>query len=549
MRGRGLILVTLCLAALIINLDTTIVNVALPSLVRQIGATTTGLQWVVDAYNLVFAALVLAAGGLSDRLGRKGMLLAGLAVFGAASLAGSFATTVGQLIAARAVMGLGAAMMFPSTLSLLTNVFTERRERAVAIGVWGASAGVGVALGPIAGGWLLERFWWGSIFLFMVPIAAVVGLLVAWRVPTSRDPRTPPVDWRGFALSTAGMSLIVYGIIQAPGWGWATPATIGVLAAGAAVLGVLVAAERRTASPMIDVSLFRNPRFTAASASVAISFFALLGFIFLMTQYFQVVRAYSPLSTGVRLLPVAVTVGVAAVAGTRLAVRIGNKVIVGGGMLFFAAALAWIATFTRGTSYTIIAASMVVLGIGMGFTQAPATEAIMGAVPKQKAGIASAINGSTRLFGGTLGVAVIGSVAASLYTSRLTALLPPGLPERAVTAARGSVGGAAAAAQQLTQAGLPGPAHALGDAAVLAFTHSLTGACLAAAAVAASGALLTLTLLPNRPRVQEAEAPPAPGIGPEPASGLAGIHQSGSPATIPGAAQNGETGAGRPLPS
>src|SRR5215472_14930049 len=438
MRDKGLILVTLCLAALIINLDTTIVNVALPALVRQIGATTTGLQWVVDAYNLVFAALVLAAGSLSDRLGRKGMLLAGLAVFGAASLAGAFAATIDQLIAARAVMGLGAAMMFPSTLSLLTNVFTGRRDRALAIGVWGASAGVGIALGPIAGGWLLERFWWGAIFVFFVPVAAVVALLVAWRVPTSRDPRTPPVDWRGFALSAAGMGLIVYGIIQAPGWGWASATTIGLLAAGAAVLAGLVAVERRMADPMIDVTLFRNPRFTAASAAVAIAFFALLGFIFLMTQYFQVVRGYSPLSTGVRLLPVAVTVGVAAVAGTRLAVRVGSKVIVGGGMVLFVAAL------------------MVVLGTGMGLTQAPATEAIMGAVPKRQAGIASAVNGSTRLFGGTLGVAVIGSVAASLYTSRLDALLPAGLPGRAVTAATGSVGGAAVAAQQLTQAGLTG---------------------------------------------------------------------------------------------
>jgi EmrB/QacA subfamily drug resistance transporter len=528
MKGRGLILVTLCLAALIINLDTTIVNVGLPALVRQLGATTTGLQWVVDAYNLVFAALVLAAGSLSDRLGRKGMLLVGVAVFGAASLAGSFAATVGQLIAARAVMGLGAAMMFPATLSLLTNVFTERRARALAIGLWGASAGVGVALGPISGGWLLERYWWGSIFLFMVPVAAVVGLLVAWRVPTSRDPRTPPVDWRGFALSAAGMSLLVYGIIQAPGWGWASPATIGVLAAGAAVFGLLAAAERRAASPMIDVSLFRNPRFTAASASVAVSFFALLGFIFLMTQYFQVVRAYSPLSTGVRLLPVAVTVGLAAVAGTRLAVRVGNKVIVGGGMLFFCAAMLWIATFTRGTSYDIIAASMVVLGIGTGFTQAPATEAIMGAVPKRQAGIASAVNGSTRLFGGTLGVAVIGSVAASLYASRLAALLPAGLPAPALTAARGSVGGAAAAAQQLSRAGLAGPARALSDAAVLAFMHSLTGACLVAAAVAAGGALLALTLLPNRPRIQETEARPASGIGPEPVGGQAGVHRAGS---------------------
>jgi len=470
-------------------------------------------------------------------------------VFGASSLAGAFATTTGQLIAARAVMGLGAAMMFPSTLSLLTNVFTARRERALAIGVWGASAGVGIALGPIAGGWLLERFWWGAVFLFFVPVAAMVGLLVAWRVPTSRDPRTPPVDWRGLVLSAAGMSLIVYGIIQAPGWGWASAATLSVLAAGAAVLGALVVAERATAHPMIDMSLFRNPRFTAAAASVAIAFFALLGFIFLMTQYFQVVRGYSPLSTGVRLLPVAVSVGVASVVGTRLAVRIGNKVIVGGGMLFFAAALLWIASFTRGTSYAIIAANMVVLGIGMGFTQAPATEAIMGAVPKQKAGIASAVNGATRLFGGTLGVAVIGSIAASLYTSRLAALLPPGLPDRALTAARGSVGGAAIAAQHLTEAGFTGAARALNDAAVLAFMHSLTGACLVAAAVAAVGALLALTLLPNRPRAQQPEAPPASGIGPEPASGQAGIHPDGSQATIPGAAtEDGETGAERPLP-
>lgn len=519
MKGRWLILATLCLAALIINLDTTIVNVALPSLVRQIGASTTDLQWVVDAYNLVFAALVLAAGSLSDRLGRKGMLLAGLAVFGAASLAGAFAATAGQLIAARAVMGLGAAMIFPSTLSLLTNVFTERRERALAIGVWGASAGVGIALGPIAGGWLLERFWWGSIFVFFVPVALVVGALAAWCVPTSRDPRTPQVDWPGFALSTAGMTLITYGIIQAPGWGWTSGTTIGLLAAGAAVLAGLVAVERRMANPMIDVSLFRNLRFTAASASVAIAFFALLGFIFLMTQYFQVVRGYSPLSTGVRLLPVAVTVGVAAVAGTRLAVRIGNKVIVGGGMLFYCAALLWIATFSRNVSYGIIAASMVVLGLGMGLTQAPATEAIMGAVPEEKGGIASAVNGSTRLFGGTLGVAVIGSVAASLYVSRLTALLPSGVPAPALTVARGSVGGAAAVAQHLSAAGLRGPARALRDAAVLAFMHSLVGACLVAAGVAAAGVLLAAFALPNRPRVQEAQAHPAPGIGPEPAGG------------------------------
>ena len=268
---------------------------------------------------------------------------------------------------------------------------------------------------------------------------------------------------------------------------------------------------------------------------MAIAFFALLGFIFLMTQYFQIVRGYSPLATGVRLLPVAVSVGVASVAGTRLAVRIGNKIIVGSGMLLFCAALLWISTASRFTSYGIIAAQMVMLGVGMGFTQAPATEAIMGAVPRQKAGIASAVNGSTRLFGGTLGVAVIGSVAASLYTSRLAALLPTGLPARAVTAAKGSVGGAAAAAQQLGRAGLAGPGHRLADAAAAAFMYSLAGACLVAAGVAAVGVLLVAIWLPARPQLPagQAEAQPAAGAAPHPVGGQAGDHPSSVQATAP----------------
>ena len=500
MRGKGLILVTLCLAALIINLDTTIVNVALPALVRQTGATTTDLQWVVDAYNLTFAALLLAAGSLSDRLGRKGMLLAGIGVFSAASLAGSFATSAGQLITARAVMGLGAAMMFPSTLSLLTNVFTERQERARAIGLWGACGGVGVALGPITGGWLLERFWWGSIFVFMALAAAVVIVGVAIAVPTSRDPATPPTDWLGLALSTAGMSLLVFGVIQAPDWGWGAPSTVAALAGGAAVLAGLVAAERVSAHPMIDMELFRNPRFTAASGAVAIAFFALLGLIFLMTQYFQVVKSFSPLSTGVRLLPLAASVAVASIAGTRLAVRIGNKVIVGAGLALFGLALLWISRESQATSYAIIASQEVLLGAGLGLTQAPAAEAILGAVHVQKAGIASAVNGSTRLFGGTLGVAVIGSVAASVYASRLAAGLPPRLPAPVVAAAKGSVGGAAVAAQRLSQAGLGAEARKLDAAAVLAFQHALNYAGAVAAGVAAAGFVMVVFLLPARPR-------------------------------------------------
>jgi EmrB/QacA subfamily drug resistance transporter len=503
-----LTLLTLCLAAFIISLDVTIVNVALPTLVRRTGATTTDLQWVVDAYNLAFAALVLVAGSLSDRLGRKGMLLAGLGVFGAASLAGSLCTTAGQLIGARAVMGLGAAMMFPATLSLLTNVFTGRRERAVAIGLWGATTGVGIATGPIIGGWLLERFWWGSVFLLMAPIAAGIAALAAWAVPSSRDPRTPPADWRGLILSAAGMGVLVLGTIQAPGWGWGSSRTIGTLAAGTALLAAFAAAESRTPHPMLDIALFRNPRFTAASGSVAIAFFALNGFIFLMTQYFQLVRGFGPLGTGIRLLPVAVSVAAASVAGTWLAVRIGNKIIVGGGLALFCAALLWISTVSQATPYSVIAAQMIVFGIGMGLTQAPATEAIMGAVPPEKAGVGSAINDATRLLGGTLGVAVIGSIAASLYNSRLAATLPAGLPARAITAARGSVGGAVITAQHASHAGLAHLGSRLKDAAVLAFLHSLAGGCIVAGGVAGAGALVAIFLLPARPRSPRTETRP-----------------------------------------
>jgi EmrB/QacA subfamily drug resistance transporter len=505
MKGKGFTLLAMCLCAFIISLDTTIVNVTLPALVRQLGASTTDLQWVVDAYNLAFAALVLVAGSLSDRLGRKGTLLAGLGVFGAASLAGSFGTTSHELIAARAVMGVGAAMMFPSTLSLLTNVFRDRRERAKAIGLWGATTGLGIALGPIIGGALLDSYWWGSVFVFMAPVAAAVAALVAWQVPTSRDTSTPPPDVPGFVLSTAGMGLLVFGIIQAPGWSWASAASVGTLVGGALVLALFAVVERQMRHPMLDMRLFRNMRFTAASGSVAIAFFALMGFIFLMIQYFQVIRAYSPLSTGVRLLPVAAAVGAFSVLGTRLAVRIGNKAVVGGGLLCYSVAFGWISTVSQTTPYGVLAAQMVVLGTGMGLTAAPATESIMGAVAPGKAGIGSAVNDATRLFGATLGVAVIGSIAGSLYTSRLAATLPPRLPAAALAAAKGSVGGAMTAAQRLSQLGLADQARGLAHSAQLAFLHGLAGGCAVASGVAAAGILLAVFFLPARPRPVPAE--------------------------------------------
>jgi EmrB/QacA subfamily drug resistance transporter len=494
-----MILVSLLLAAFVINLDTTIVNVALPALVRELHASTSQLQWVVDAYNLVFAALLLTSGSLSDRFGRKGMLLGGLAVFGIASLVGGFTNTPSQLIAARAVMGLGAAVIFPATLSIIANVFTERGERARAIGLWGASAGLAIALGPIVGGWLLAHFSWSSIFFAMAPVSAVGAVLVVLSVPTSRDPRAPRVDFPGFALSTAAMAVLVYTIIEAPSHGWAGARSLAGFSAAVVLLFAFVGWERGTSSPMLDVRLFRNLRFTAASASVTVAFFSLFGFIFLMTQYFQFIRGYSALSTGVHLLPVASSVAVGSVIGTRLAVRFGTKLVVTVGLVAVAAFYGWVSMIGAHTGYGVIATQMVLYGLGMGLTSAPATESIMGAVPKDQAGVGSAVNDTTRLLGGTLGVAVIGSIYASVYNSHLASSLPAHLPAFVGHAVHQSVGAAFVAASHLGAAGHQLAAAAIHHTASVAFIDGLTTGCVVAGSVAAAGALVAARLLPAQP--------------------------------------------------
>jgi EmrB/QacA subfamily drug resistance transporter len=500
MRSKTMILVALLLAAFLVNLDTTLVNVALPAMVRQLHATTTQLQWVVDAYNLVFAALLLTFGSLSDRFGRKGMLLAGLAVTGTASLAGGFTTSAAQLIAARAVMGLGAAMTFPATLSVISNVFTERTERARAIGLWGAVGGAAIAMGPIAGGWLLEHFSWAAIFIAMAPVAAVAAIGVALTVPISKDPDAAAPDIPGLILSSAAMALLVFTIIQAPTYRWTAGRSVAGFAGSAVLLAAFIVAERRAAHPMLDVRLFRNMRFSAASGAVTVSFFTLFEFIFLITQYFQFVRGYGPLSAGVRLLPVALAVGAGSVAGTQLAVRAGTKLIVTTGLAAMAVFYGWVAATTSATlSYGVIAAQMVVYGLGLGLTSAPATESIMGAISRAKAGVGSAVNDATRLVGGTLGVAVLGSVYASVYGSRLTATTPAGVSGRVAAIAHQGVGAAYEAAGKIAALGHPALGQALHHAATNAFLPGLTIGSLVAGGVAAAGALLAVRFLPAQP--------------------------------------------------
>jgi EmrB/QacA subfamily drug resistance transporter len=524
---RGLALAVLCLAAFTINLDTTIVNIALPSLVRQLDASTRELQWIVDAYTLTFASLVLAAGSLSDRYGRKGALLTGLAVFGTATAVGGLVDSPGALIAVRAVMGVGAAVIFPATLSIISNLYTERSERARAIGVWGAMTGLGVALGPVSGGWLLEHFWWGSVFVAMAPVAAVTFLGTIFFVPTSRDPATPPVDVVGLVLSTLAIGTLVFTIIEAPDRGWTGTATIAGFTFAAAAAAVFVAWERRRAQPMLDVTLFRNLRFSAASGSIMVIFFALAGFVFLITQYFQFLKGYAPLSTGVRILPVATCIAIGSLVGVRLSVTIGNKAVVATGLLLVGISFAWVSTASIATPYGEIVAQMVLAGLGMGLTTAPATEAIMGVVPKEKAGIGSAVNDATRELGATLGVAIIGSVYASLYASGIEEAAGS-VPAPAVDAASDSIGAALVISNQLGAAG-----QELREISQAAFFDGFRIGCLVAAGVLFAGAAFAARFLPSRPTVLEPEAEPAPALetaGTAVAAGLPGCCWDREPA-------------------
>jgi EmrB/QacA subfamily drug resistance transporter len=425
-------LAVICLGVFVISVDATIVNVALPTLSRELNADTAQLQWIVDAYTLVMSGLLLSVGSLSDRYGRRGWLNAGLALFAITSGIAAQVNSADQLIAARAAMGVGAAVIFPTTLGLITNIFTDPVPRAKAIGLWAAMVGVGVAVGPISGGWLLEHFWWGSIFMVNIPIAALAIIGAVLFVPTSRDPAAPRVDAPGLILSAAGITTLVYTVIEAPTWGWTNGRTVSGFVLAAAVLAVFALWERRSAHPMLDVSVFFNRRFSGGSLAVTAGFLTLFGFIFVITQYFQFIKDYTAFQSGVRLLPVAASIAVASILGPRLVERVGSTAVVAAGLTVFAAGLAWASTADAATPYNQIAMQMVLLGGGLGLTTAPATEAIMGSLPVDKASVGSAVNDTTRELGGTLGVAIAGSVFASVYSGHLGAVVLTGLPADAM---------------------------------------------------------------------------------------------------------------------
>ncbi|HWL45336.1 MAG TPA: DHA2 family efflux MFS transporter permease subunit [Ilumatobacter sp.] len=511
---RWAILAVASLAVFITVLDGTIVNVALPSLATELGATNRQLQWIVDAYLLVFSGLLLAAGGLGDRFGRKRMLMAGLVVFGATSALAGSGDSAGALITGRALMGIGAAMIFPATLAIITNAFTDPRERAKAIGVWSAVSGTAVAFGPITGGWLLEHFWWGSVFFINVPVVAV-ALLAAWRlIPESREAHAPRFDGPGFVLSIASIGALVFTIIEAPEWGWTSARTFAGFVAAAVLIGLFVAVELAREHPMLPVTIFANRRFSAASVSITAAFFALFGFVFLIAQYFQLIRGYSPLEAGVRTLPVAVTIAAASIVAPRLVHQLGTTQVVRTGLGLLAAAFAWIAwRVDADTAYLEIVGQMVVMGVGLGLTTAPATESIMGSLPPDKAGVGSAVSDTTRELGGTLGVAIIGSVFSSMYVGSLdrAAENPRGvfaqLPPDAQEVTRESVGAARIVAERVAAQAGPDAAQAYLGQVSDAFLSGLRAGTLVAAAVALAGAIVASRFLPARAAAEPADEP------------------------------------------
>ena len=495
-RRRWWTLAVLCLSLSVIGIDNTILNVALPTLVTDLHATTSQLQWIVDSYTLIFAGLLLTAGSLGDKFGRRGALTAGLVVFGLGSLLSATATSASQLIATRCVMGLGAALIMPATLSIVTNVFTIPAERARAIGIWAGFSALGVAVGPLAGGYLLEHFYWGSVFLVNIPvvlIALIGGRLV---VPTSKDPSSPRLDPLGAVLSIVGLTALLWTIIEAPSKGWTSGATLGGFAISLLILGAFVMWELHSDHPMLNVEFFENARFTAASLSVTFTFFALFGSLFLTTQYLQSVLGFSALEAGVRIVPFAAVMMLVAPQSPKLAERFGTKIVVTLGLVLVACGLGALVFVEPSSGYRPVFISFVILACGMALTMAPSTESIMGSLPRAKAGVGSAVNDTTRQVGGALGVAVIGSVYSSVYVDQMTKALAgnDAVPVGVAAKVSDSIGGALAVAKTIGGE----PAQMISAASKEAFVQGMHHGVVVGAAVALLGAAVALLFLPAR---------------------------------------------------
>jgi EmrB/QacA subfamily drug resistance transporter len=478
-----------------VNLDNTVLNVALPTLVRDLHATTTQLQWIVDAYVLVFAGLLLVAGSVADRVGRKKVFCAGLLAFAAGSAWAAFSGSTGMLIAARASMGIGGAVMMPATLSLITAIFTDTAERQRAIGLWAGTTGLGIALGPIIGGALLARFWWGSVFLINVPVAVAGFACAIPLIPESRNHTARPPDLGGAALSSAGLGLLLWSLIDAPVRGWTSAEVLAAGTGGVGVLALFALWESRTAHPMLNLALFSKRAFSGAVGSVGLVTFGLYGALFLLTQFLQFSLGYSALAAGIRVLPAAAMIAVIAPLSA-LALRVTTvRYPVAAGLACIAAGLWLLSGATAASTYTSLLPGIMLLGAGAGLAIPAATESVMGSLPPDDTGVGSAANGTFLQTGGALGVAVIGSLLNTRYADRITtAMAPYHVPAAIAQTIRGSLGAALeVAAQAGGQVGTE-----LAAVAKSAFASGMDLGLLVGACVAIGGCVVALLVLPGR---------------------------------------------------
>jgi EmrB/QacA subfamily drug resistance transporter len=497
-------LAVLCVSLLIVSLDGTVLNVALPTLVRKLHASSRDLQWIVDSYVVLFAGLMLVSGSLADRVGRKRTFLAGLVAFAACSTWAAFSGSVGMLIAARAAMGIGAALIMPSTLAIITNTFTERRERQRAIGLWGATSGVGIALGPIVGGLLLAHFSWGSVFLINVPIAAVGFACALPLVPDSKNPAASRPDLAGALLSMAGLGLLLDAIIEAPVDGWSSALVLATGLGGLALLATFGFWERTCAQPMLNLRFFAARSFSAAIVSIALMMFGLLGAFFVLTQFLQFQLGYTPLQAGVRILPAAGAIALAAPLSSEVVRAFGTKLTIAAGLLSATAGLWQISGATVTSGYGAIVAGMALVGVGAGLVIPSATGSVMGSLPREHTGVGGATNGTFLQVGGALGVAVIGSLLSNRYEDRLSnALALHHFPSALEQTVLGSLGSALAVAHELGGA----TGELLAHAARAAFLNGMDLGLLSAAVVIAVAAASALVTLPGKATVRPTQDP------------------------------------------
>ena len=506
-RRRWAILGVLVISLIAIVLNNTVLNVALKTIAEPkpagLGASQSQLEWGINSYTLVFAGLLFTFGVIGDRIGRKKMLMFGMAAFGVFSLITAYSRNPDQLIFARAAMGLGAAAVMPQTLSIISNVF-DPRERAKAIGIWATAVGIGVAIGPIVGGLLLAHFWWGSVFLINVPLTAAGVLAILLLVPESRNPNPGRIDYLGVLMSIVGLVLVVYGIIQGGEKGsWIHWDVLGITVAGLAVLALFGWYETRLSHPSLDVKLFRDPRLSSAVGALGLVFFGMMGALFFLSFYLQSVRGYTPLYAGVLTLPFAAGQMLMAPRSSRLVRRYGTKAVAATGLITVAVALGGYLLLGLSTPIWVLAVIFFVQGAGMGTVMPPATEAVMSVVPRERAGSGSALTNTARQVAGALGVAVLGSILAQVYRGQLSPHLTT-LPASAQNAATGSITATDTVAAKLGHAGLR--LDQFGDAA---FVHAMHVTTAISAVIILAGALVVLVWMPGRAAAAAPVAQPA----------------------------------------